>query len=46
MASVAVEHTLQTGTFPVGAPCFHTEIAYVSVGVHNEHFLHHRRDCI
>jgi hypothetical protein len=28
---------------PVGAPRFHTEIAHASIGVHHEHFLHHRR---
>jgi hypothetical protein len=30
-------------TFPIQAPRFHIEIAHASIGVHNEHFLHHRR---
>jgi len=30
-------------TFPIQAPRFHIEIAHTSIGVHNEHFLHHRR---
>jgi hypothetical protein len=25
------------------APRFHIEIAHTSIGIHNEHFLHHRR---
>jgi hypothetical protein len=30
-------------TFPSQAPRFHIEVAHTSIGVHNEHFLHHRR---
>jgi hypothetical protein len=34
---------LQTRTFPIGAPCFHAGNTHVSIGVHHERFLHHRR---
>ena len=43
MTSGAQGTYLQAGTFAVGAPCFHAEIARVSPGVHHEHLLHHRR---
>jgi hypothetical protein len=43
IASEADGTYLQTGTFPIGAPRFHTESAHASIGVSNEHFLHHRR---
>ena len=43
MARMAQGTYLQTGTFTVGAPCFHTEGAHVSIGVPHEHFLHYRR---
>ena len=29
-------------TFPFKRRVFHTEIAHISIGMHNEHFLHHR----
>jgi hypothetical protein len=29
--------------FSIGAPFLHIEVAHASIGVHNEHFLHHRR---
>ena len=43
MASVGYGTYMLAGTFPVGAPRFHTEITHASIGVHHEHFLHHRR---
>jgi hypothetical protein len=34
---------LHAETFSIRAPFLHIEVAHVSIGVHNEHFLHHRR---
>ena len=40
----AMELCLQGSTFLDGAPRFHAENVHVSLGIPNEHFLHHRRD--
>jgi hypothetical protein len=39
----AMELCLQGSTFLDGAPRFHAENVHVSLGIPNEHFLHHRR---
>ena len=33
----------QAEASPLGAPYLHIEVTHASIGVHNEHFLHHRR---
>jgi hypothetical protein len=35
--------SLHAETFSIRASFLHIEVAHVSIGVHNEHFLHHRR---
>jgi hypothetical protein len=34
---------LHAETFSIRAPFLHIEVAHVSIGVHNEYFLYHRR---
>jgi hypothetical protein len=40
---VAVWNLLTSQTFSFGASLLHIEVAQVSIGAHNEYFLHHRR---